>query len=339
MKFMKLYNFMVLSRFCHVLSVFASVSTLIFISFALKLAFGLVLQAWRYIFVYKSCECDVEASIKAKYWWWRKWARVQTQAGLFKNVAGPAYGITLSWCGSIQKCSAELYGTCCKPWDSYINSTTQLNWRWMRLKSFKERESRLTVVGSVLHVYTQNIYEYIYYKYNIIYIYIILKVIKGESQWRDMLKRITTHWVFIFRNWKLPWRRVLGVAFVPRSRQEFCVVTRVDKHFLWIFKDWMAWWDMFGHFGQFAYVCILLWEVGTCWEFWVSSATGALRSFGLRPWWIAGQPGQRSPRRVSSARVVSLFISSIQYIKNIKGGVIVHMKNIKHPRIFPFDIF
>mmetsp|Transcript_72641 Transcript_72641/g.160403 ORF Transcript_72641/g.160403 Transcript_72641/m.160403 type:complete len:115 (+) Transcript_72641:75-419(+) len=22
-----------------------------------------------YIFVYKSCECDVEASIKAKYWW------------------------------------------------------------------------------------------------------------------------------------------------------------------------------------------------------------------------------------------------------------------------------
>jgi hypothetical protein len=35
----------------------------------LKLAFGLVLQAWRYIFVYKSCECDVEASIKAKYWW------------------------------------------------------------------------------------------------------------------------------------------------------------------------------------------------------------------------------------------------------------------------------
>ena len=112
-----------------------------------------------------------------------------------------------------------------------------------------------------------------------------------------MLKGITTHWVFIFRNRKLPWRRVLGVAFVPRSRQEFCVVTRVDKHVLWIFKAWMAWWDMFGHFGQFAYVCIclhmfayvciclhmfayvciclhmfayvciLLWEVGTCWEF------------------------------------------------------------------------
>jgi len=36
---------------------------------------------------------------------------------------------------------------------------------------------------------------------------------------------------------------------------------------------------------------------------------------------------------------VSLFISSIQYIKHIKGGVIVHIKNIKHPRIFPFDIF
>ena len=189
MKFMKLYNFMVLSRFCHVLSVFASVSTLIFISFALKLAFGLVLQAWRYIFVYKSCECDVEASIKAKYWWWRKWARVQTQAGLVKNVAGPAYGITLSWCGSIQKCSAELYGTCCKPWDSYINSTTQLNWRWMRLKSFQERESRLTVVGSVLHVYTQNIYEYIYIINTILYIYHT----QSYQRWISMKRHAQAH--------------------------------------------------------------------------------------------------------------------------------------------------
>ena len=29
----------------------------------------LTLSTFRYIFVYKSCECDVEAEIKAKAWW------------------------------------------------------------------------------------------------------------------------------------------------------------------------------------------------------------------------------------------------------------------------------
>ena len=34
------------------------------------------LSSCRYIFVYKSCECDVEAEIKAKAWWWTQGYKV-----------------------------------------------------------------------------------------------------------------------------------------------------------------------------------------------------------------------------------------------------------------------
>ena len=103
-------------------------------------------------------------------WVWRRGIHqskvlVVIEAGLFKNV-GPAYGATLWWCAFDAKLQRR--GTL---WNllqtvRQLNSKTQLNWRWMCLKSFKEGESRRTVEGSVLHLYTQHIYIYTY-----IYIY------------------------------------------------------------------------------------------------------------------------------------------------------------------------